>query len=75
MADGAEAADVLAVHAEINAGIRARWPGNTFDAAAEAALLSALAPGSTRADGLHRNTAGQAIEAAAVRAWLDAKGW
>lgn len=75
MADGAEAADVLAIHAEINAGIRARWPWNTFDAAAEAALLSALAPGSTRADGLHRNTAGQAIEAAAVRAWLDAKGW
>lgn len=75
MADGAEPSDVLAIHAEINAGIRARWPGNTFDAAAEAALLSALAPGSTRADGLHRNNAGQAIEAAAVRAWLDAKGW
>ncbi|MES2834746.1 MAG: hypothetical protein V4707_08575 [Pseudomonadota bacterium] len=75
MADGAEAPDVLAVHAEINAGIRARWPGNTLDAAAEAALLGALAPGSTRSDGLHRNNAGQAIEAAAVRAWLDAKGW
>lgn len=75
MADGAEAADVLVIHAEINAGIRARWPGNTFDAAAEAALVGALAPGSTRADGLHRNNTGQAIEAAAVRAWLDAKGW
>ncbi len=75
MADGAEASDVLAVHADINAGIRARWPGNTLDAAAEAALLDALAPGSTRSDGLHRNNAGQAIEAAAVRAWLDAKGW
>lgn len=75
MADGAEPPDALAIHAEINAGIRARWPGNTFEATAEAALLSALAPGSTRADGLHRNNAGQAIEAAAVRAWLDAKGW
>ncbi|MFN4091372.1 MAG: hypothetical protein ACK4FG_00585 [Brevundimonas sp.] len=75
MADGAEAADVLAIHTAINDGIRARWPGNTFDAAAEAALLGALSPGSTRADGLHRNNAGQAIEAAAVRAWLDTKGW
>jgi hypothetical protein len=75
MADGAEASDVLAIHAEINAGIRLRWPGNTFDAVAEAALLSALVQGSTRADGLHRNNTGQAIEAAAVRTWLDAKGW
>lgn len=75
MSDGAEAADVLAVHAGINGGIRALWPNNTFDAAAEAALLGGLSPGSTRSDGLHRNNAGQAIEAAAVRAWLDAKGW
>ncbi len=75
MADGVDDAGTLAVHAEINAGIRARWPSNTLDAAAEAALLSALEPGSTRSDGLHRNNAGQAIEAAAVRAWMDSHGW
>lgn len=75
MADGAEPAGTLLIHADINAGIRARWPANTFDATAETALLNALAPGSTRSDGLHRNNAGQAIEAAAVRAWLDAKSW
>lgn len=73
--DGGDDAGTLAVLEAINIGIRTRWPDNTFDATAEAALLSTLASGSTRSDGLHRNNAGQAIEAAAVRAWLDAKGW
>lgn len=74
-ADGGDDAGTVAVLADINAGIRARWPGNTLDLTAESALLTALSPGATRSDGLHRNNAGQAIEAAGVRAWLDAKGW
>lgn len=74
-ADGAEAAGYQAVMDAINAGIRAAWPSNTFSAGEEAAFLASLAPGSTRADGLHRNDVGQAIEAAAIKAWFDARGW
>lgn len=59
----------------INAGARAAWPDNTFDLADETALLAALSDPGTRTDGLHRNDAGQAIEAAAIKAWFDARGW
>ena len=42
-ADGAEAPDVLAVMAEIDAGVRDRWPGSSFSAAETAAFLASPA--------------------------------
>lgn len=74
-ADNAETEPNKSRMIEINRRIKEMYPNNTFDADTEAAFLLALSPGSTRADGLHRNDAGQLIEYTFMRAWLDRKGW
>lgn len=74
-ADGAEDPTNQAILDDINARIIATYPNNTFDATTQANFLTALAPGSTRSDGLHRNDSGQAIEKTYMRNFFDAKGW
>lgn len=51
------------------------FAGHTLDATAQAAYLTALVDESKRSDGIHFNDAGQAVQAAAVRAFMDAQGW
>lgn len=64
-------ADQLETMATIDRRVRTRWPNNTFSEAEAAALIAVLEPDSTRIDGLHRNTEGQAIEAGFITAWID----
>lgn len=58
----------------IDAEVRRRWPNNTFTEAETRALNVELAPQGTRADKLHRNATGQAIEARYIGAWLKHRG-
>jgi len=52
------------------------FAGHTLDATAQAAYLAAAAdPANKDAGGVHFSIAGQAMQAAAVRAFLDARGW
>jgi hypothetical protein len=73
-AKGIQDEDAAVMH-DIDDRVLCRWPNNTFTPTQRAAFAAALADPSTRADGLHRNRRGQAIEAKFIRAWLDAKGW
>jgi hypothetical protein len=59
----------------VNADIIATYPNNTLSSADQAALIAALADSTTRADGLHRNDKGQAIEAMFISSWLTRRGW
>lgn len=61
--------------AAVNAALRARWPQSCLSPAEAAGLHAALADPATRADAIHRNPAGQAIEARFIRAWMDRHGW
>jgi|GEM_PF-3539927 len=73
-ADGSEASGAVRDKIDaINAGIRERWPNNTLPDWTD--LIAALSDPDTRTDGLHRNNAGQALEAAAISAFLAGKGW
>lgn len=65
----------LPIMREIDRRVLARWPGNTFNTAERAAFDKALSDPTTRADTLHRNAKGQAIEMRFIKAWLDARGW
>ena len=65
----------LPIMGEIDRRVLARWPDNTFNAAERAAFDKALSDPATRADTLHRNAKGQAIEMRFIKAWLDARGW
>ncbi len=65
----------LPIMREIDRRVLARWPDNTFNAAERAAFDHALSDPATRADTLHRNAKGQAIEMGFIKAWLDARGW
>jgi hypothetical protein len=72
---GREDGITLPVLLEINGRIRATWPENAFDAATEAEFLAILDSDANRSDRIHRNDAGQAIEADFVGRWLTQKGW
>lgn len=72
---GREDGTILPILLEINERIRSTWPDNTFDAATEAQFLALLAEDATRSDHIHRNDAGQAIEAEFIAAWLGEQGW
>lgn len=72
---GREDGITLPVLLEINERIRATWPENSFDAATEAEFLAILDSDANRADRIHRNDAGQAIEAEFIGRWLAQKGW
>jgi len=65
----------LPIMREIDRRVLALWPDNTFNAAERAAFDKALSDPATRADTLHRNAKGQAIEVGFIKAWLDARGW
>ena len=65
----------LPIMRDIDRRVLAKWPDNTFNAVERAAFDRALADPTTRADTLHRNAKGQAIEAHFIKAWLDARGW
>lgn len=51
------------------------FAGHTFDAGQQASYIAALDTDEVRTDGLHFSNSGQAIQAAAIRAFLDARGW
>lgn len=73
--DGSDDATMLQLRSDINAAIIANWPNNTFDATEQAALIAALSDSTTRADGIHRNDKGQAIECLFASSLLQRKGW
>lgn len=68
---GAETGAMAAVNAEL----RSRWSQYCLSPVEARGLHAALADPATRADALHRNPAGQAIEARFIRAWMDRHGW
>ncbi|WP_454884455.1 hypothetical protein [Sphingomonas oryzagri] len=59
----------------INEAILARWPRHTFGQATRDRFIKALSNPHTRADGIHRNAAGERIEAAYIKQWLNGKHW
>lgn len=61
--------------ATINDLLRRTYPDNSFDAALEQRLLAALSGDETRSDKVHRNDAGQQIEAEFIAGWLIEQGW
>ena len=73
--DGSADAPTLQIYADINAGILAQFPNNTYDATTQAAYIAALSNAETRSDGLHRNDMGQAVEALFISAFFRSKGW
>ena len=72
---GREDGLTLPILLEINERIRAEFPANTFDQSLEADFLAALADDETRADRIHRNDAGQRIEAEYICEWLSSQDW
>jgi hypothetical protein len=60
---------------EINEWVQRRYPNNTFSVSYRNSFLMELSLPNTRADGLHRNAKGQAIEARYIKYWLDRHGW
>ena len=72
---GGEDRLTLAVLMDINERLHAAFPDNIFDAATEARFLAALSGDETRSDRIHRNDAGQQIEAEFIGAWLSERGW
>jgi len=72
---GREDGLTLPVLLEINELVRATYPDNSFDADTEAEFLARLDDDATRADRIHRNDAGQQIEAEFIGAWLNERGW
>ena len=74
-AEGADKPQQLARLSAVNAAVRARWPEHTFTADETVALTASLYPARTRFDGLHRNSAGQRIEAEHIGRWLDNAEW
>lgn len=63
------------LYRRLNDFLAQRLSGSTFDPGTRDAFLRALADPATRADGLHRNGRGQAIEALYIRRWLRARSW
>lgn len=73
--NGSMDAAALQVMADINAGIIAQFPNNTYPADVQGTYIAALSNADTRDDGLHRNDLGQAIEALFISAFFRGKGW
>lgn len=74
-AAGQENPEILDRMARVDAYVRGRWPDHTFTENETRVFLGELASAHTRLDGLHRNAAGQAIEARHVTAWTRRAGW
>ncbi len=58
----------------IDAEVRRRFPANTLNEQEQRSLVRELSDPATRADDIHRNAAGQAIEARHIAAWLKRTG-
>lgn len=70
-----ESVEQIGAMVEIDAAVLAKWPNNTFSPEERALFFAALQPDDTRADGLHRNEKGQAIEAEFIGRWLHERNW
>lgn len=73
--DGSMSGADLTRMADINTGIIANFPNNTFDLTEQTALIAAFNDATMRQDGLHRNDKGQALEAFYASSFLQRKGW